>query len=107
MIEPKFPEKAAEFYAQAADITMIENKTHQAAEFAGKSARIYLKLKRLDDAISMINRMLELLMEGGDERSSGRVVVYQVLVHLARDDFVSAKKCFNEGMRCVFRCAIK
>jgi len=97
MIEPKNPEKAAEFYAQASDISMIEGKSHQSAEFAGKSARIQIKLRDLEKAAEMVDKQLMLLTEEGDGRSSGRVVVYKVLIHLVQDDFVSAKKAFVNG----------
>jgi tetratricopeptide (TPR) repeat protein len=97
MIENKFPEKAAEFYTQACEVSMIESKTHQSAEFAGKAARVNLKLKNLDAAVDMINKQLVMLVEGDAiDRSLGRVVVHLVLIHLARDDFVAAQKTFNE-----------
>lgn len=102
MIEAKYPEKAAEFYTQACDVSMIENKNHQSAEFAGKAARVNLKLKRLDAAIEMVNKQLAMLVEGEADRNCGRIIVCQVLIHLAREDFVAAQKCFNEGHKLVW-----
>lgn len=97
MIEAKFPEKAAEFYTQASEISMIENKQHQAAEFAGKAARVNLKLKRLDAAAEMVKKQLDLLAQGETDRNSGRIILCLVLIHLGREDFVAAQKTFNEG----------
>lgn len=98
-LESVNPEKAAEFYATASDVSMIENKSHQAAEFAGKSARVFMKLKKLDKAAEMINSQLEHLIEANDLGGCSRVVVCLTLVHLARGDFVAAKKSFMDG-RC-------
>lgn len=97
MIESQNPGKAAEFYAVAADISMIEGKAFQGAEFAGKSARMEMKLKNLEGASLMLRKQLELMMETGDERQCGRIVVCQVILHLARDDFVGAKRAYMDG----------
>ncbi|RWS11130.1 gamma-soluble NSF attachment-like protein [Dinothrombium tinctorium] len=97
MLEPKLPEKAAEFYLTAADIAMLESKNHQAAEFCGNAARIYLKLKKYEDAIDAVNKQMGLLRECEDTRPCGRLVVCQVLIHLTREDFVAAQKAFNDG----------
>lgn len=97
MIEPHNPSKAAEFYAVAADISMIEGKNFQGAEFAGKAARMHMKLKNLDAAADALMKQFQLMMETGDERQCGRIVVCQVIVQLARDDYVAAKKTYLDG----------
>lgn len=97
MIESHNPAKAAEFYSVAADITMVEGKPFQGAEFAGKAARMYMKMKNLDAAVNMLNKQFQLMMETGDERQCGRIVVCQVILQLARDDFVGAKKAYLDG----------
>lgn len=99
MLENAKPEKSAEFYATASDVSMIESKSHQSAEFAGKSARMYMKLGNLDEAAKQISIQYERLVEAEDRGSSGRVVVCLIIVHLARGDFVAAKKAFLDG-RC-------
>lgn len=97
MIESQNPVKAAEFYAVAADISMIEGKAFQGAEFAGKSARVEMKLKNLEAASEMLSKQLQLMRETGDERQCGRIVVCQVILHLGREDFVAAKKAYLDG----------
>lgn len=97
MVEPHNPSKAAEFYSVAADISMIEGKTFQGAEFAGKAARTFMKLKNLDAASDMLMKQFQLMMETGDERQCGRIVVCQVILQLARDDYVAARKAFLDG----------
>lgn len=98
-LESVNPEKAAEFYATASDVSMIENKCHQAAEFAAKAARVFMKLKNLDKAAEMVNTQLDHLVEASDLGGCSRVVVCLTIVHLARGDFVAAKKAFLDG-RC-------
>ncbi|KAI1297294.1 Gamma-soluble NSF attachment protein [Halotydeus destructor] len=97
MVESRNPVKAAEFYSQACDVSMIENKPAKAAEYAGKSARIYLKLKNFERALEMADKQLVHVVDGGDERIAGRVVIYKVLIQLATDDFVAAKKSWLEA----------
>lgn len=96
-LEAVNPEKAAEFYTTAADVSMIESKSHQAAEFAGKAARVFMKIKNLDKAAEMVNYQLEHLIEASDLGGCGRIVVCLTLVHLCRGDYVAAKKAFMDG----------
>ncbi|RWS30009.1 hypothetical protein B4U80_02990 [Leptotrombidium deliense] len=97
MLQNPLPEKAAEFYLLAAEVAMIENKSHQAAEFCSNAARLFLKLKKYEDAIDALNKQLGLLSEAESSRPCGRLVVCLVLVHLTREDFVAAQKAFNDG----------
>lgn len=99
MLEGVKPDKSAEFYATASDVSMIESKSHQSAEFAGKAARMHIKLGNLDEAAKQISTQYERLIEAEDRGSAGRVVVCLIIVHLARGDFVAAKKAYLDG-RC-------
>lgn len=83
------------------DTVMIEGKAYQAAEFAAKSARVNMKLKRLDEAAKMTGSQLAHLMQAEDNAQSGRVVVCLIIIHLARDDYVAAKKAFVDGRQYV------
>lgn len=96
-IESVRPEAAAEFYTTAAEVSMIENKSHQAAEFSSKAARIHLKLKNLKKAADLLRMQLSHLTECADLGGSGRALVCLVLVLLATDDFVAAQRAFNEN----------
>lgn len=97
IVESKYPEKAAEWYGQASDVTMLEDRPRQAAEYANKAVRIYLKLKKFDEAIEWIRKAINFLMESEDNQACGRLVVSLVLIQLARDDIVAAQKAFQEG----------
>jgi tetratricopeptide (TPR) repeat protein len=97
MVEAKYPEVALDLYTQAADVVMIEERPTQAAEYAGKAARILIKLKRYDEASEMVKKEMEHYLSTGNTRSAGRLVVAEVLIHLMREDFVAADKAFKEG----------
>jgi len=97
MIESVKPEKAAEWYSQASEVTMLEERPRQAAEYANKSVRIYLKLRRYEDAIEWLRKAMNHLLEADDRPSLGRLYVGLVLIELAHEDVVSAQKAFREG----------
>lgn len=97
MIEAKYPELALDLYTQAADVVMIEERPAQASEYAGKAARILIKLKRFDEAADMVKKEMEYHLSTGNTRAAGRLVVAEVLIHLMREDFVAADKAFKEG----------
>ena len=78
---------------------MIEGKSYQAAEFSAKAARIQLKLKNLDGAAKMTQTQLVHLQEVEDSRMCGRTIVCLIIIELARDDFVAAKKVYLDGQR--------
>lgn len=97
MLESVSPEQAADFYATAADVSMIENKSHAAAEYYGKAARVHLKLKNLAKAADLMRSQLSHLIESQDMGGSGRVVVCLVIVCLAMDDYVAGRRSFTEN----------
>lgn len=97
MIEAKYPEKAAEWYCQASEVTMLEDRPRQAAEYSNKAVRLFLKLKRYDDAVTWLRNAINHLQEVEDFQACGRLVVSIVLVQLAKDDFVAAQKAFQDG----------
>lgn len=96
LIEKVDPLKAAQLYGQAAEVSSIESKSLQAAEYASKSARVYIKLKNYSEALKMLEKQMALLQEAPDERACGRLVVHLVLVQLSRDDVVAASKVFGD-----------
>jgi len=97
MIESQRPEKAAQWYAQASEVTMLEERPRQAAEYANKSVRIYLKLRQYDGAVEWLRKAMNHTLEADDTQSLGRLYVGLILIELAREDIVSAQKAFREG----------
>jgi len=101
MTEPKHPELALEFYKRALAVVLIGDSTHQAAEFASKVSRILVKLKKFEEASKALKKEISLNLQTKSYGQVGRLVVALVLVQLALDDFVDAKKTFKKwGNRC-------
>ncbi|KAH9419423.1 hypothetical protein DERP_010635 [Dermatophagoides pteronyssinus] len=94
VLETIKPEKSADWYSRCYDITLNEDRYLQAAEYANKAVRMYLKLKNYDDAIRMSEKAFEAYVTGGEERSAGRQSVVTVIIQLARDDSVAAQKAY-------------
>lgn len=95
MLEMVRPEKSAEWYGNASEVTIIEDRYLQAAEYANKAVRMYLKLKQMDKAIEWANTALQHYIAGSEPRQSGRQTVVLVILYVAKDDQVGATKIFN------------
>jgi len=96
MIESKCPEKAAQFYLSAAEVSMLENRYIQAADYSAKAAVILLKMKNYEAVNDALQKQMEYLQESSVKKTAGRVVAYMILVNLAKEDFVAAQKVFND-----------
>ena len=101
MIENHNADKAAQWYGQASEVTMLEDRPRQAAEYANKAVRIYLKLKNYDEAVNWVRKALNYYLEAEDNPSLGRLYIGLILIELAREDVVAAQKAFSEGRRFV------
>lgn len=97
MLEAKVPEKAAEFWLVAGDVSMIENRPHQAAEYCGKAARMFVKLKKYSQATDALNKQMLHFQEAENDRCCGRIIVQLVLLQLVCEDIVGAQKAFQNG----------
>lgn len=97
MVEAVDSEKAAEFYKKAAQTTLLESHVFQAADYASKAGRVYLKLQKYDEALEMLQKQMECMREAEDQRPYSRLIVHLVLLHLARNDFVAANKAFKDN----------
>ncbi|XP_017111236.1 gamma-soluble NSF attachment protein [Drosophila elegans] len=101
MTESKHPELALQFYKRALAVVLNGDSTHQASEFASKVSRILVKLKRFEEASKALKKEIGLNLQTKSYGQVGRLVVALVLVQLAYDDFVDAKKTFKKwGNRC-------
>lgn len=94
MLETIRPEKSAEWYGRCYEIVLNEDRYLQAAEYANKAVRMYLKLKQYENAITWSENAMESYVTGNEERSAGRQVVNTVIIHLARDDHIAAQKAY-------------
>ncbi|UXI19407.1 hypothetical protein NH340_JMT05350 [Sarcoptes scabiei] len=99
VLETIRPEKSAEWYGKCYDTVENEDRHLQAAEYANKAVRMYLKLKHYDQAVHWSQKAFESYLTGSEERSAGRQVVTTIIIHLAQDDSVAAQKAYmaNKG----------
>ncbi|XP_043949675.1 gamma-soluble NSF attachment protein isoform X2 [Drosophila biarmipes] len=101
MTESKHPDLALGFYKRALAVVLTGDSTHQATEFASKVSRILVKLKKFEEASKALKKEISLNLQTKSYGLVGRLVVALVLVQLALEDFVDAKKTFKKwGNRC-------
>ncbi|OQR78941.1 gamma-soluble NSF attachment protein-like [Tropilaelaps mercedesae] len=100
ILEPNEPylKDAGLFYKRAAELALMEDKNRQAGAFYSSALRIALKLKDYDDALNMVLRQRECYeKDGASGDLSGRLVVYQILIQIARGDEIAAQKALRDG----------
>ncbi|XP_003738989.1 gamma-soluble NSF attachment protein [Galendromus occidentalis] len=89
---------AIAFYKRGAELALMEEKNRQAGEFYGNALKMALKLKDYDDALNMVLRQRESYeQDGASGDLSGRLVVYQILIQIARGDEIAAQKALRDG----------
>ncbi|MBN3310924.1 SNAG protein, partial [Amia calva] len=97
LIEPLNLEKAVELYQQAASVFENEDRLRQAVELLGKSSRLLVRARRLDEAAVSIQKEKNMYKEIENYPTCFKKTIAQVLVHLHRNDFVAADKCVRES----------
>uniref|UniRef100_A0A3B3S6N1 Gamma-soluble NSF attachment protein n=1 Tax=Paramormyrops kingsleyae TaxID=1676925 RepID=A0A3B3S6N1_9TELE len=97
LIEPVNVEKAIDLYKKAASVFENEDRLRQAAELLGKSSRLLVRLRRLDEAAASIHKEKNMYKEIENYPTCFKKTIAQVLVHLHRNDFVAADKCVRES----------
>ncbi|XP_017780177.1 PREDICTED: gamma-soluble NSF attachment protein-like [Nicrophorus vespilloides] len=100
ILEQKHLKDALSLFQQAAEISIIQDSTRQAAEYMSKVARIHVKLQEYDLAADAIRREMGLHQQSEAYQAIGRLAVALVLVQLARGDVVAAEKAFKEWGNC-------
>ncbi|KAJ8934739.1 hypothetical protein NQ318_022811 [Aromia moschata] len=96
ILESHHPADALRLFQRAAEISMIQDSSRQAAEYTSKVARLHVKLQQYDLAADAIRRELGLHQQNESYQATGRLTVALVLVQLARGDVVAAEKAFKE-----------
>ncbi|KAM7344311.1 gamma Soluble NSF attachment protein 1 [Cochliomyia hominivorax] len=100
VVEQKHPDIALRFYQRALEISMIEDSTRSAAEYASKVSRILVKLQMFDQAADALRREIGINQQTESYGHIGRLAVVLVMVQLARGDQVAAEKAFKEWGNC-------
>ncbi|XP_018580251.1 gamma-soluble NSF attachment protein-like [Anoplophora glabripennis] len=96
ILESQHPADALKLFQHAAEISMVQDSSRQAAEYTSKVARLHVKLQQYDLAADAIRRELGLHQQSESYQATGRLTVALVLVQLARGDVVAAEKAFKE-----------
>ncbi|XP_043209121.1 gamma-soluble NSF attachment protein-like [Amphibalanus amphitrite] len=96
IVETPRPADAVPLYQRAADVVMLEDRQRTAANYVSKVCRLLVRLGRYDEAVSAALREMGYQQEMEDAAQCGRLTVVLVLLHLARDDVVAARKAFDE-----------
>ncbi|MEE6464496.1 hypothetical protein FKM82_006278 [Ascaphus truei] len=97
LIEHVNLEKAVHLYQQSASVFENEERLRQAVELLGKASRLLVRARRLDDAVTSIQKEKNMYKEIENYPSCYKKTIAQVLVHLHRNDFVAAEKCVRES----------
>ncbi|KAK2190916.1 hypothetical protein NP493_65g07041 [Ridgeia piscesae] len=95
MIETHEPERAIELYKKACDVCEGEDRVRHSAEMAGKAARIYIRLKRFDEAAEHLKKEIDHLSTVNHQGQLNKLMMALVLIHLHQDDFVAADQAFK------------
>ncbi|CAH1780497.1 unnamed protein product [Owenia fusiformis] len=98
MIEPVQPEKAIELYRRAQDVAEMEDRPRQAAEMAGKVARIYIRLKKHEQAYTALEKEMTLWSGVENFPMVNKLVVAAVLLQLHLGDYIAADKMYKSSM---------
>lgn len=100
MLETIKPAKAAEWYGYAYDVVLTEDRYLQAAEYANKCVRMFLKSKQYDNAVKWAENAFDSYLAAKEERSAGRLISTLVIILLAKEDVVAAQKAYmkNKGL---------
>jgi len=96
IVETAKPEQAVPIYERAADVAMLEDRHRAAAGYAGKAARLLVRLHRHEDAVAAVRREMGYQQAEEDAGQMNRLTVVLVLLQLAMDDVVAARKAFDE-----------
>jgi hypothetical protein len=91
MLKINDPERALVLFRKAIYLSEVEDKTHEQVVFYESAIGIAIKLGKFNDAIDLINDSLKVLDQVGKIEQITKCILTVVLIHLYRDDWVSAK----------------
>ncbi|ELU05866.1 hypothetical protein CAPTEDRAFT_177891 [Capitella teleta] len=95
MLEPVLPEEAIRMYLKASDVAEMEDKQRQMGEFVGKAGRIFIRIKKYEEAAESIRREIDLYCTMDSHGLINKLVFGLVLIHLSREDYVAADQAFK------------
>jgi len=96
LLEKERPEDATGLYEKAAATVSCEDRPNVAAEYMGRAGRLYIRIKKYDDAIEALKSEVGWRQEAGTTHSANQAVMGVFLLELKRGDRVAAEKVVNE-----------
>lgn len=98
IVEISHPSKSAQLFQKACDVSEIEDKPRQCAEFIGKSSRILIHLQKYDEALAGLKREIDYLAAVENFPAISRVLIGAILVYLKQSDPVGAEQFYNSAL---------
>lgn len=95
MLKHNDPARALKIYKKLIYISEVEDKNHEQVVSYEQAIGIAMKLENYPEAIELIEGDLKVLDEVGTVEQITKYVLTLVLIHLNKDDWVSAKKCLE------------
>ncbi|XP_070575850.1 gamma-soluble NSF attachment protein-like isoform X2 [Ptychodera flava] len=99
MIETVKPARAVELYEHACEVVELEDRPRQAVNSLSQAAKLLVRMKEFDRAVSVLKRERTMYEEMENFPSVNRNLVYTGLVHIHRGDYVAADQVLQHGMR--------
>lgn len=88
----KVPALAADLCIQASEVSCIEDRYRQAAEYCNRAATLYLKAKEYQRAANIAKEEINCYSQAGDTRTRNRTCMGLILIHLADNNIVGANE---------------
>lgn len=101
MIKLNDPENALKLFKKTIHVADVEDKKREMIVFYEQSVALAVKLNQLNEALELITQLMEILQEIGTEEQIKKYVLSTVIIHLSKDDWVSAKN-YLENMKVKF-----
>merc|ERR1719147_196413 len=87
ILEKERPQDATGLYEKAAETVSTEDRPNVAAEYMGKAARLYVRIKDYDSSAGCLRREVEWRREAGTQ--AAQAVMGLVLIQLVKEDTVA------------------
>ncbi|RNA22637.1 gamma-soluble NSF attachment -like [Brachionus plicatilis] len=91
MLKTTDPESSLKLVKRAIQVAEVEDKNHQIVTMYENAVNLALKIEQYTEAIELVDNSLELLEKIGTSEQIIRYILTVCLIHLSKDDWVSAK----------------
>lgn len=99
MLKVNDPARALKLYKKVIYVSEVEDKNHEQVVFHEQAIGLALKLEDYPEAIELINNNLKVLNSIGTVEQITKYILTQIIIHLGKDDWVSAKNCLDSAQK--------